>query len=712
MDDSEYQSKLSSAGSTFSKFGSAIGKGAVVIGKVTAAAAGAAASGIVAMTKKAVENYAEYEQLVGGVETLFKTSSDQVMKYANNAYKTAGLSANEYMETVTSFSASLFQSLDGDTKKSAEYADRAIIDMSDNANKMGTSMESIQNAYNGFAKQNYTMLDNLKLGYGGTKEEMERLIEDASKMTDIQSELGVSVDASSMSFGNIVNAISVMQKSLDISGTTAKEASSTISGSINTMKSAWSNLVTSVADDNADFDGYMDNFVTSVSTVAKNIIPRVQIAIQGIGKLISGVAPVLLSELPVFAQEVLPGMIETLSNVAKEAVETISSTLPDLTNELIPGMVELIVGLIPTMTEAVIQLTVTLAQVLVEQAPSIISALYNGIVAQIPTIVSAGQNMINGIVSGFKKSFPAIEAEAKNIINNLASGLETSLPVLIPEAINVITKLVEYILDNIDVIIDAGIKILEGLANGIVNSLPLLIEKAPVIIDKLLTAIVNNVPKILLASAKIITTLCLGLIQNIPNLIAAVPKIITSLKDKLIEYGKNLWEVGKQLVIYIKDKIVETWEIINSNELVQRLKDKFLSAIASIKEVGRQIIENIKQGITDAWNGFVSWLESKIKFLTDKIKPLTSVFNKTSGSGDDTNARGTINGTQTGSYRSISSNVASGVSTADNTQYLSGILGELKELNDSGISTITETMRRMPVASSRTVGRMVRSYAR
>ena len=179
--------------------------------------------------KQALQSYADYEQLVGGVETLFKDSAGIVQDYANEAYKTAGLSANEYMETVTSFSASLLQSLDGDTKKTAEYSNRAIIDMSDNANKMGTDMSSLQNAYQGFAKQNYTMLDNLKLGYGGTKSEMERLIKDASKMKDVQKELGVEVDASSMSFGNIVNAISVMQKSMDIAGTTSKEASTTMS---------------------------------------------------------------------------------------------------------------------------------------------------------------------------------------------------------------------------------------------------------------------------------------------------------------------------------------------------------------------------------------------------------------------------------------------------------------------------------------------------
>ena len=218
------------ASSQISKITKGLGNGLKTAAKVGTAAVGAAAAGITALTTAAVNNYAEYEQLVGGVETLFKDSAGKVQEYAANAYKTAGMSANEYMSTVTSFSASLIQSLGGDTEEAAEYADRAIVSMSDNANKMGTSMEMFQNAYQGFAKQNYTMLDNLKLGYGGTQAEMQRLIADASKMTDVQQRLGITVDASSMSFDNIVNAIQVVQENLGIAGETADEAGRTIEG--------------------------------------------------------------------------------------------------------------------------------------------------------------------------------------------------------------------------------------------------------------------------------------------------------------------------------------------------------------------------------------------------------------------------------------------------------------------------------------------------
>lgn len=246
-----------------------------------------------------VKSYAEYEQLVGGVETLFKESADDIKKYAQNAFKTAGLSANEYMETVTSFSASLIQSLEGDTKKATKYADMAITDMSDNANKMGTSMESIQNAYQGFAKQNYTMLDNLKLGYGGTKTEMERLIRDANKVKEANGEMA---DLSIERFSDMVEAIHIIQNEMGITGTTAKEADNTILGSVNSMKASWKNLLVAISDDNADMETAVNNFVDSTITAGKNIVPRIRVAFDGIKKLFNSlvrdVFPKIKREIP------------------------------------------------------------------------------------------------------------------------------------------------------------------------------------------------------------------------------------------------------------------------------------------------------------------------------------------------------------------------------------------------------------------------------
>ena len=291
---------------------------AVKAGKIIAVGLGAASAAVVNIGKDAISAYGDYEQLVGGVETLFKDSSDTVIQNAANAYKTAGMSANAYMETVTSFSASLLQSLGGDTVKAAEKADTAITDMSDNANKMGTSMEAIQNAYQGFAKQNYTMLDNLKLGYGGTKEEMERLLEDASKIS------GIKYDISS--FSDITDAIHIVQTEMGITGTTAKEAATTIQGSISSMKGAWQNLLTGLTDGNQNIGQLTGNLFNSLITVADNLIPRISQVLDGIANVISDLAPKLLGKVSELIDRLLPGVV----NGAVTLINALVSVLPSL----------------------------------------------------------------------------------------------------------------------------------------------------------------------------------------------------------------------------------------------------------------------------------------------------------------------------------------------------------------------------------------------
>ena len=298
--------------------------GLATAGKVAAAGIGAATAAVAALTKASVEGYAETEQLRGGVETLFKTSADTVMAYAENAYKTAGMSANEYMNTVTSFSASLLQSLGGDTEEAAKKADQAITDMADNANKMGTDMSMIQNAYNGFAKQNYTMLDNLKLGYGGTKEEMQRLLDKADELNAKQ---GIYTDYQIDSYADIVDAIHVVQTEMGITGTTAAEAEKTISGSAAAMKSAWTNLVAGLADENANVGELLATFLGTVETTAGNILPVVKNVLSSIGNMLIENAPemiangaLLLGKLAVGAIQAIPGIVAKIPEIVRAIV--------------------------------------------------------------------------------------------------------------------------------------------------------------------------------------------------------------------------------------------------------------------------------------------------------------------------------------------------------------------------------------------------------
>lgn len=310
------------------KLGSLAKTGAVAITGLATAASGV----VTALTTLSVKQFAEYEQLVGGVETLFKKSSGQVMKYANDAYKTAGMSANEYMKTITGFSASLLQGLGGDTKKAAEIGNKAVTDMSDNANKMGTAIGSIQDAYQGFAKQNYTMLDNLKLGYGGTKTEMERLLVDAQKLTGIKYDIN--------NFSDVIEAIHAVQTEMGITGTTAKEASETIEGSFNMTKSAWTNLLTGMADDNADFDVLVQNLVESLGSLGKNLLPRIKIAIEGIGELVRTLLPKILDEIPEMMASLFPkSMQQDIKRIFEGITEAIK-TAADVAMQWLPKIIE------------------------------------------------------------------------------------------------------------------------------------------------------------------------------------------------------------------------------------------------------------------------------------------------------------------------------------------------------------------------------------
>ena len=401
---------------------------AAKIGKVAAAGVAAATAGVAALTKEAMVQYTEYEQLAGGVETLFKENADTVMGFAENAYKTAGLSANEYMNTVTSFSASLLQSLDNDTAQAAEKANLAITDMADNANKMGTAMESIQNAYQGFAKQNYTMLDNLKLGYGGTKEEMERLLEDAGKLS------GIKYDISS--FSDIVDAIHVVQTELGITGTTAKEAATTIQGSINATKSAWANLLTGIADENADVEQLVNNLVDSASTAAENIMPRIEQILSGVGELVAKIVPTIAERIPQLISDVLPKLLRAGMDALAGVAQGIGDAMPTLIQCALDAILTFAKGLsqsVPQMFPAVIEIITELAATLldnidkiIEAADGIITALIDGLIQGIPALAKAVPKLAAAIIKALAKLALNFADAGKNIVENILHGLKSA----------------------------------------------------------------------------------------------------------------------------------------------------------------------------------------------------------------------------------------------------------------------------------------------
>lgn len=429
--------------------------------KAMASAIKEAGAALVDLGKQSIQGFAEQEQLIGGVDTLFKESSAQVQRYANEAYKTAGLSANEYMETVTSFSASLLQSMGGDTQAAADKANRAITDMSDNANKMGTDMTSIQNAYQGFAKQNYTMLDNLKLGYGGTKQEMERLVAEAAAMTEEQEKLNVAVNAGDLSFSNIVDAISVVQEHLDIAGTTADEAATTIQGSANAMKSAWSNLITGMSNENLDLDKLVQNVVDSMGIYADNLQKRLQVMLprfaEGMTQLVNGLVPYVGPAM----ETLLPALVQGVGGLVSGIVQAL------------PAAVEAISAVVPMLVE---QLTVLMPQI-VSAGVEIVASLASGIGENLPALIPAAVDAVIEVASGLVANVDKIIIAAGQLIGGLTQGLIEAVPHLVYRLPEIILAITSGLLKGMASIGMVGQQLVEGLFNGIANAASWLHEK-------------------------------------------------------------------------------------------------------------------------------------------------------------------------------------------------------------------------------------------
>lgn len=439
--------------------------------------------GLVGMVADSVKAYADYEQLVGGVDTLFKESSNTVQQYAQTAYKTAGLSANQYMETITGFSASLLQGLGGDTAKAAEIGNLAVTDMSDNANKMGTSMEMIQNAYQGFAKDNFTMLDNLKLGYGGTQEEMARLINDSGVMGE-----GFKATAENVKdipFDKLIEGIHTVQTEMGITGTTAKEASETITGSFNATKASWENVLTAFGSDEVEpISNAIQALVENATNLVNNVVDLLPLIVDGIGRLIQGV----VTQLPSLFTSLLPAVVGILNTL----IQTLATVLP----QIIPVVIQLI------------------------------TMLVNTLIQNLPLIIKAGMDLLIGLIT----------------------GLAQAMPTLIPAIVEAVVLIVTTLLENLPLLIDAGIMLLQGIVEGIIKALPILIDKSPTIITKIIDALVQNLPKLIEMGITLLVQLAIGLVKAIPQLIGKIPEIMGALINGYKQYLGNMADVGKNLV--------------------------------------------------------------------------------------------------------------------------------------------------------------------
>lgn len=562
------------------KIGSFAKKGmALVTGAVTAAS-----GAMVALGKSALDAYADYEQLTGGVSTLFGTqdrsleeyaasvgksvdeargeydkllqAQNEVLDNASEAFRTADLSQNEYMETVTSFSAALIASLGGDTLKAAEVADKAIIDMADNANKMGSSMESIQNAYQGFAKQNYTMLDNLKLGYGGTKSEMERLLADAEAIS------GVHYDIES--YADVVEAIHVIQDEMGITGTTAKEAAETISGSVASMKSAWSDLVVGIADDEQNFDKLTNDFVESAATAAENIIPRIGTIIGGMGKL-----------------------VESMSSVLGDIVTSIVAYIPDL----------------------------------VEAGVSLIDALVQGLVDNAPALAMAGADVIQALVDTIADSLPELIQAVLDIIVSLAKAIVAAAPTICKAIIDLIPILINALISSIPTILNCITDIINAVVEALPDLIIMLVEALPDIIVAIVETLIEAIPQILEAAVQMF----MAIVDALPEILVALVTGLGELLGKIGEFLKNIIVSIAQWAIEMREKARQAAKDFLDNvvtffkELPGKIWDNLTAAIKHVISWGLELSKNMVEGL---WNGIKNmgqWIKDKIFGFADDI---------------------------------------------------------------------------------------------
>lgn len=548
---------------------------------------------ITSVISSAISEGGKLEQSIGGIETLFKGSAERMKQYANIAYKTAGISANNYMEQATSFSASLLQSLGGDTEKAASYANRAIIDMSDNANKMGTGIENIQNAYQGFAKQNYTMLDNLKLGYGGTKEEMARLITDASKMKDVQDKLNLTVKDGDMSFGNIVNAISVMQESLGIAGTTSKEAASTLEGSFNSMKAAASNFLGNLALGNDIKPSLKALIDTTCTYLFDNLAPAIGNVFMALPGAIGEIVNVGYEMGLEFINSISKGLSGNVSNFIKNALPMILSFSEELKNK---------------------------AGTLVDAGLNMIMQLAQGIADSLPALIEYVPQIVTNIADIINENMPKILETGFQIIVTLAQGIIDSIPTLIDNIGNIVTAIFS-VWQAINWI-DLGKNLIDGIKNGIKNMWKGLKETASDLFNKLKDKIDEIFNNILSSASNIWGNVSSSITGIIETLKLKLSMIINSIASGFSSVWNGIKDITMSIFTAIKDSLSSIWNGI---------KTSISGVINGISSTISSVFNGIKSTATSIWNGIksaiTSPMESAKKLIKGIIDSIKGFFN-------------------------------------------------------------------------------------
>lgn len=601
------------------------------VAKAGAAAVATASTAITAIVSQSTAAYANYEQLAGGVETLFKGSADKVKAYADAAYKTAGMSVNQYMETVTSFSASLLQGLGGDTEKAADLANQAIIDMSDNANKMGTDISMIQNAYQGFAKQNYTMLDNLKLGYGGTQAEMARLINESGVLGDTIEVTAETVNE--VSFDKIIEAIHVIQTEMGLTGTTAAEAADTISGSAGSMKAAWENLMVEIAKDDGNISQKIDEFAASAEVAFDNSFKRIEKSLDGLGQLIEAASPIIAEKLPVLLETVLPEILKMGASITLSIGKAILSSLPELARQggniilaLADGINSNSSSVINAISKGIYNISTWIsknAPALIKMGMQLLESIISGIVENLPIITDSintiietlgqiladnapqllemGLSILLTIVQGISENASELIDSALIVIQSLSDFLTDSLPDLIPSIVGIISEIAKTLTNpsNLIPLLDSAISIIKALADGLIAALPTIINDLPIIVDFIVTALVEATPRLVTAAFEIIGKLLEYLLdpENLLDILEAGGEIVLKLGEGLTSMFEELGLVVLELIAKIGDPIGDVvedawdWGSDLISNFIDGIEEKFWELEDALEGVGETVFD-------------------------------------------------------------------------------------------------------------------------
>lgn len=596
---SEAESEASSAGGRFGKIMGGIGKTVGTVAKIGAAGISAGSAVVGALTKQSVDAYSNYEQLSGGVQKLFGDAYGTVMNFASEAYKTSGVSANAYMEQVTSFSAALINSLGGDTEKAANYADVAMRAMSDNANTFGTDIQSIQYAYQGFAKQNYTMLDNLKLGYGGTKTEMERLVQDAEAMNTGFKAQRDEAGNLTLAFSDVIQAIELIQEKQNIAGTTSKEAASTIEGSFGSVRAAWENLVAGFANPDADLDKLMDNFIVAVvgekdgEGLLNRMIPTIERALQGVGDFIAKAAPIISQRLPALMSAILPPLIKAATS--------------------------LVAGLVKALP--------TILQMIIEQVPMIVSMLAQAFRETAPLLVELGKNLMTSIYNGLVNAFPQLKGALDTVIEIFKTafdGIATAID-FVKEHIDTIAPIVAAVVGVI-----TGLGIL-SVISGIVGAITGIATAIGGVISAL--SMIQSFAGLI----SVITTLAGGPLVLIVAAIGAVAGAFIYLWNTSEEFRNfwiGLWEGIKETVSTVWEAITgfvsAAWETIKTVvETGFQILSSIITTATTLLTLPWQFIwENFGGIITDAWNAITSFIKNALSTISNVISNVWNTISR------------------------------------------------------------------------------------